>query len=82
MIENFTIFLNSPINRSIANIYSTIIKRFLDFTIAQIVTQIVAYIDNNYIFLEVFALKIIPLLSSLTNIFIHFTLNIEIWETS
>ncbi|KFI74110.1 hypothetical protein BMIN_1222 [Bifidobacterium minimum] len=38
MIEDFTVFLNPPINRSVTNIYSTVIKQFLNFTLAQIVT--------------------------------------------
>ena len=42
-----------------ANIYSTVIKQFLDFTIAQIVTKIVAHSDNNYVLLEVFAFEMI-----------------------
>jgi hypothetical protein len=42
-----------------ANIYSTVIKQFLDFTIAQIVTKIVAHSDNNDVLLEVFAFEMI-----------------------
>ena len=52
-------FGSSPIS-------STVIKKFLGFTIAQIVTKIVAHSDNNHVFLELFALKWFIPLSSLS----------------
>jgi hypothetical protein len=59
MIEDFTVFLYPAINSGMTNVNPTIIKEFLDFTIAQIVTKIIAYSDNNDVFLELFAFKMI-----------------------
>ena len=74
-IEDFTVFLDPVINRSVTNIYSTIIEQVLNFTIAQIVAQVVTNSDNNYIFLELFAFERIYLPVSLS-FFLHFTLNL------
>lgn len=54
-IEDLTLFFNPSINRSMANIYSIIIKQFLGFTIAQVVTNS----DNNHVFWELFAFEMI-----------------------
>src|SRR5699024_7091766 len=80
MIEDFTVLLNPTINRSVTNIYSAIIQYFLNFTIAQIVTQVVTNSDNNHIFLKLFPSDMIHL-STLVLVFLHSTINQELWGT-
>ena len=52
----------------------------MNITITQIIAKIIPNRDNNHVFLELFALKMIHLLSS-HSFLLHFTINQELWGT-
>ena len=52
----------------------------MNITITQIIAKIIPNRDNNHVFLELFALKMIHLLSS-HSFLLHFTINQVLWGT-
>ena len=57
LIKQFSVFLNLAINRRLADHNTTLIEDFLNFTIAKIVSKIIANSHNNHVCLELRAFK-------------------------